>query len=124
MGLRSYFNSLFSSDSVIEKATDAVVKTGDAIFYTEEEKAQAAAERRQWYLELMKALSPSQKSRRGIAWGITFMVSLLSLMAVTCQLAGNDDGATYIMQLLAEVWSMPFVAVVGFYFGAKIIGGK
>lgn len=112
----SFFKSLFSSDDLIEKGTNALIRTGDALVYTEEEKAAANERRDKWYLELMTALSPSAKSRRGVAWIVTGMVALLSIIGTVAQLVGWVDDAKWILELLSEVWVWPFSLVVTFYF--------
>jgi hypothetical protein len=119
-----FFKSLFSSENVIETGIKALVDSGDALVYTAEEKAESRAAGRVWYLDLMKAISPSAKSRRGVAWAITGMVMLLTVVAVVCKLGGWQENAEFILKLMTDVWSWPFVAVVGFYFAPGLMPSK
>jgi len=116
-----FIKSLFSNDDLIKTGVNALINTGDVLCYTAEEKAQAKAKQQDWYLELMKAASPSARSRRGVAWSIMFIVTLLTIIAVICQLTDNTKNAEWILKLLNDVWAWPFVAVVGFYFGPMLI---
>jgi hypothetical protein len=114
--MAGFFKSLFSSADIIKTGVDAIINTGDALVYTPEEQARSAERKQTWYLELMKTLSPSAKSRRGVAWAIVGMVSFLSIVGVICKLIGWADDATWVLKLLTDVWSWPFVSVVTFYF--------
>ncbi|GLX85082.1 hypothetical protein tloyanaT_13340 [Thalassotalea loyana] len=111
-----FFKSLFSSEDTIKTGLNAIIDTGDALVYTDEEKAGDKQKKLNWYLELMKTLSPSARSRRGLAWTITGMVSILSLISVGCRLAGWHEDSSWVLTLLDDVWSWPFGLVVAFYF--------
>ena len=122
--MAGFFKSIFSSESVIETGIKALVDSGDALFYTEEEKAANKAAQQDWYLKLMVAISPSAKSRRGVAWSIMGMVTLLTIVCVVCKLMGYVENAEYVLKLMTDVWAWPFVAVVGFYFAPALMPGK
>lgn len=111
-----FFKSLFSDSDIINTGVNALVRSGDALVYTDEEKAQRNERQEQWYLELMKALSPSAKSRRGVAWTVVGMVSVFSIIAIFCRLVGWHDDAKWVLELLSEVWAIPFGLVITFYF--------
>ncbi len=115
--MKQFLKNIFSAPKIVENSVNAVIAAGDKSFLTKEESAEL-------YLKLMESVKPSAISRRIVAWIVVGMVALMSLLAIGLHVGGMTEQATYIRELMADVWAWPFVAVCGFYFGAGLLQGK
>jgi len=79
-----FFSSLFSSESIIEKGTDAIINVGDKLIYTQEEKADMNLKLREFHLEILKASAPFKVAQRYLAiwfsllFGFAFLIGLVA----------------------------------------------
>lgn len=81
-----WWNSLFSVADTATKVTDAVINTGDKLFYTEEEKAEDRKKMREFFPTLLNAYAPFKISQRILAIWFSFLfgVSFIVGLFVTC----------------------------------------
>lgn len=134
MGIFSGIKTLFTGGAVNpDKVTDALINTGDAIWFTSEEKSEASQKRFETWLELQKALAnestPRSVNRRVLAWTVLFMMAVLTLACIAFQGLGRTDMADYTIRLIVELkWGWAFCGVIIFYFGPHMLstlsGGK
>ena len=134
----SFFGRLFAAPAAIEKTVDAVIKTGDALFYTEEEKAQAGMRRLEWILKYHEASKGSNVARRLVALMFT-AVFLLLLLAVaglivvgaltTEPVAAGEPlppsiwftASRQLFQLISDTLVVPITVIIGFYFSSGMV---
>ena len=107
-----------------KKVVDSVVATGDALFYTDEEKASDYKSYREWYLKYLEATQPQNVSRRIIAVIVVAIWALLIVVGVTAQGFGNETFATYIFNTLSENVNPILMVIVGFYFLKHIVSAN
>ena len=124
LGGARMFNWLFGNSSAAEKAVDAVVATGDALFFTAEEKSIAAQKILDWKIEYAKATQAQSISRRIISAGVTAMWMLTGVVALMAASWGQKEFAEYVMKFLVDVVMQPFSIIVGFYFLAHVVGKR
>ena len=129
----SLFGWFQKGGAQVDKITDAVINSGDALFYTEEEKAEAAQERQRLYFKFLE-LSRDENSiksitRRIIAFAVIGQWLLFLNICVGLYLAGAfTDGdksqyfgaAGFVFDIIKDMFWFVF-AVGSFYFGAGII---
>jgi len=134
----SFWGRLFGAPEIVDKTVDAVVATGDALFYTEEEKAESKQKVLDWALKWHEATSGSRLARRFI--GVMFTAVFLALVVITAVLYGfgaffqatdPETGAvithaatnagTAIATLVADALVIPVGIIVTFYFGGPAI---
>lgn len=120
----SFWKRLWSSPDVVadtvEKATDAVIRTGDAVWYTEEEKAQDRKYFLEWLVQFHAASSGSRLARRMIAISTSF-VFLLQVIAVTIMLITGVGNPTSLVQFMIDVMVWPVSTIFVFYYGNTIV---
>lgn len=124
MGILSW---LKGGDSTPDKVADALINTGDALFFTSQEKSEFDARRQQQWLDLQRILadesSPRSVNRRVVAWSVIFMSMALTFACPTFKYFGLDDLAQYTTETaVAFNWPWAFVAVIVFYFGTHVLG--
>jgi len=112
---------LLGNSKMVEKVSDAVISTGDALFFTDEEKSIASQKILDWKIAYAKATQGQSIARRIIAIGVTFMWVLVGLLALTAKFFGVDAFAIYAMGFLKDVVMQPFSIIVGFYFLAHVV---
>lgn len=113
--MSGFFGALFSAPGAISKVTDAVIKSGDALVFTEEERSRASQKQLEWILKYHQATSGSNLARRVIA--IMVMGVFLTLILVTAGLIVFDV-ETYkaLIDLVSDTLAIPVSLVVGFYY--------
>ncbi|WP_445362061.1 hypothetical protein ACJJIQ_00075 (plasmid) [Microbulbifer sp. ANSA003] len=130
----SFWSRLWGSEKALEKGADALIKTGDALFYTAEEKAQDSDQRntqvREFLLQWIKSTSGQNIARRLIAIAFSAVYLLLVLVVVTLSIwaALKGQGETALSaaalvarQLLADLTSLQGL-IMFFYFAPNKIG--
>ena len=105
----NFWGKIFGSDKVI----DGAIKGIDAMFYTNQEKAEGK-------IKLLKAYEPYHLALRFIAMVITIPFVLMVMVAFGMSFYMSVDVQ---LNLLSDTLGMPFLAVVTFYFG-NIIATK
>tara|TARA_R100001530_G_C4313059_1_gene153594 strand:- start:1125 stop:1550 length:426 start_codon:yes stop_codon:yes gene_type:complete len=131
----SWWSKIFPSTKSAEQLVDAAVKTGDAIWYTDEEKAQAQAQMRDWYIKLLGAMQPFNVAMRALAfivggiWVIHLIASTAMYMLAVFICAPDAEvcraamAAASIDKQLSSHINDPFYLVMAFYFGAAGVNG-
>jgi hypothetical protein len=114
----SFFKRLFSAPETIEKATDAVIHTGDALFFTDEEKSAANQKRLDWLLKFHQASSGSQIARRFLAIMFSGVFLILLLVTAGLYISGMTETADKLMRLNVDTLVVPVGMILTFYFGA------
>ncbi|MCP4476897.1 MAG: hypothetical protein GY818_02255 [Planctomycetaceae bacterium] len=120
----SLFGWLTGNSETAKTVVDSVVDAGDALFYTDEEKARDYTSYREWYLKYLEASQPQNVSRRIIAVIVTALWSLAIVAGVVAQGFGFSDFSTYIFNMLSENINTPFSVIVGFYFLKHIVSAN
>ena len=120
----SILGRIFATPNAIEKTMDAVIASGDKIFYTKEEKAENQQKLDEWFLRYLEATQPQALSRRLLAISIAFIWVILVLVAVGFGIfddRGEGTTSAYIFTLMNDVVNQPFTAIVIFYFGGHYL---
>lgn len=136
MGL---WDTLFNSGDTLDKATDAVINTGDKLFYTDEEKAEDRIKQREFFPTLLKAYHPFKIAQRvlamwfgglfGLAFIVGLFVSIFNMISTYKQtVAGIAKEEIVIISLnplfaLVNAFSLGLImlTIVGFYFAGGAI---
>lgn len=114
----SIFSWITGSGRTQEKAIDAVINTGDALFFTDEEKSVANQKKLDWLLDYMKATSAQSVARRLLA--VMMAGTYLSVFIVVCG-AGYFDRSegsysVWLFDVLKDTLESPMNIIIGFYF--------
>ena len=135
----SIWGTLFSSGETLDKATDAVINTGDKLFYTAEEKAEDRIKQREFFPTLLKAYHPFKVAQRvlaiwfsglyGLAFIIGLVVSVFNMISTYKQtLAGivKEEIVTISLEplfALVGAFSLGLImlTIIGFYFAGGAI---
>jgi hypothetical protein len=117
----SFFSRLFSAPDAVSKTVDAVVKTGDMLVFTEEEKSIANQKTLDWLLQFHEASSGSRLAQRylSIMFSATFL--MLVLLAGGFIAFGMKERGADIVALISETLSWPVGAIVAFYYGKSTL---
>jgi len=113
----SWLSGIFSPD-VVNKTVDAIVDSGDALFYTDEEKSAAAQKAIDTKLKMLPLFEPFKIAQRYIAFGFTLNFIVAFWVAVIFYAVGAQkllDGFLLIVATFQLGWIM--LAIIGFYFG-------
>ncbi|WP_136483233.1 hypothetical protein [Vibrio sp. H11] len=102
----SLWSRIFGSTSLVEKSLDAMTRTGDAMFFTNQEKAG-------YKLDLLKAFEPFKLVQRCIVLLFTVPYVLLhSLVIVGCM---HGFEWQPIGEMINEAFGYPVLTAVGLY---------
>lgn len=115
--------SLFGTEKIAQAAVDAVVKTGDALLYTDEEKTATATQRLEWVLKYMEATNPQNVARRVIALIVVALWAVLVLLTIACKIGGLDECAEFIFSAMTDIVATPFTIIITFYFATHLLRG-
>jgi hypothetical protein len=117
------FTWLMSGGKMAEKAADAVINTGDALFFTEEEKSVASAKKLDWALKYLQTTSGQNLARRVVAFGVVGLWVTLILIACVSGYWNHEKGSysVWLFKILEDVVNQPFMIIVGFYFMTGLI---
>ena len=112
------FDWITGGGKVAEKVVDAAINTGDALFFTDEEKSQANMKRLDWTLSYLKTTSGQNVARRLIAVGVVGLWVTLILIACVSGYWNHGSGsyAKWLFDVLEDVVNAPFMIIIGFYF--------
>lgn len=119
------FKWLFGETSAAKKITDAAIATGDALVYTDEEKAEFQKRVMDLHLEMLKVTATESTAqsitRRLICVPVVYLWLLLIVIGVIAELFGHQP--TTIGQAI-ETMSLPALASIGFYVGRHMIAAR
>lgn len=118
----SFLGKVFGGDSdVVDRATDAIIKAGDAIVFTDEEKSMAAQKKLDWFLLYVSATNPQNVSRRALAWIVGGLWAGLIIVMVIARALGYDAFSDYVFDVLRDQVTIPFGVIMTFYFAAHAL---
>ena len=125
------WNSLFNSSDTLSKATDAVINTGDKLFYTDEEKAEDRQKQREFFPTLLKAYEPFKIAQRilavwfSILYGLAFIVGVvITVFNMIATYKANVNGTEAFLVPIEPLYALVsafslgiiMLAIVSFYF--------
>lgn len=130
----SFWGKIFGTEKALNGVVNGVTKGLDALVYTDEEKAQAAAsersEARKMVVGWMAATQGQNLARRLIALSITgvwlfmyLLSTLLSMFAVFSENAKQITEVADIAQKSASEMNPAVMLILAFYFAAPHMGG-
>jgi hypothetical protein len=119
--LMGLLRSIFSTTETLSKATDAVIKAGDAIAFTDEERAQANMMLLQWTLKYHEASKGSNLARRLLAVMVVGVFLMLVIVVAGLYMIGADSMASKIFELISDTLDWPVTTIVAFYFTSGIV---
>lgn len=112
-----WFSDLFSANNVV----DAIIDSGDALVYTEEEKAKAAQLAVDTKLKMLPLFEPFKLAQRYIALAFTtnFLLSFWVGVSLYVWFPAYLDGFLNIVGVYQLGWIM--LAIISFYFGGGFL---
>jgi hypothetical protein len=123
MGLLSFLKA----PEAMDKAMDAVMKGGDALIYTEEEKQEMRkkmAEIQLRHIELTNQENNATSiARRWLSMVITLPFVILTLGSAIFHALGAEKIADHWQELAMEDYSNLVMMVAVFYFGTHVVKG-
>lgn len=117
----SFWSRVFATPDAVSDALGMVRDAGDAMVFTEEERSRADLKRLEWTLEFMRASSGSNLARRLIAVMLVFTFLLIVLGIAVCIIAGANDIATRLQDLLVDTLVDPVGIIIAFYFMSGMV---
>lgn len=122
----NFFKWITGGANSADKVIDGIVKTGDALFFTSEEKSDFDLKRQDLWLELQKTLAnestPRSINRRIVAWSVIFMSIILTVTCIVFKFFGMDELARYTQETaIGFKWDWAFCGVIVFYFGTHMM---
>ncbi len=110
------FSKLFSSSETVQKTVDAVINTGDALWFTDEEKSVASQKKLDWLLKYHEASKGSNIARRVISM---MMIGTFITLVLACGLMTifDHNQAGDLLKLLEKTMSVPVGLIIIFYYG-------
>lgn len=117
----SWFGWLTGESKTAKKVVQGVIDAGDALFYTDEEKAKDYTNYRKWYLKYLEATQPQNITRRMIATIVTVLWCVIIASGIIAQGFGNKEFAEYVFRTLSENINQPFSIIIGFYFLKHVV---
>ena len=118
----SWLSSLFrSSPDIVDKTVDAVISTGDALVFTDEERAQARERLLEWSLRYLEATQPQNLARRYIAIIIVALWATLILAGTVAAALDAEGLSGAIFSILADHVQNPLMMVLGFYYMTHVV---
>jgi len=115
---------LTGNGDTAKQVVGSVIDAGDALFYTDEEKAKNYASYREWYLKYLEATQPQNISRRMIAVVVVMLWALLIITSVIAEAFHVSHLSEFIFKTMKENVNTPFITVLGFYFLKHVISNK
>jgi len=116
------FSWLFGNSSAAGKAMDAVINTGDALVFTDEEKSVANQKILDWKIEYAKNTQNQSVSRRIITVAVCLLWVCVGIAALIAQALGATEFAKYSLKFLTDVVMQPFSIIIAFYFLSHVVG--
>ena len=120
----SIFSWFTSGGAQVEKITDAVINTGDALFYTDEEKSATAEKQRELYFKFLELARDENSiksiTRRILAFAVIGQWLLMLNVCVGLYLFGKIEAAGFVFDMIKDIFWFVF-AIGSFYFGAGVL---
>ncbi|MBV2138571.1 MAG: hypothetical protein KUF79_17325 [Candidatus Thiodiazotropha sp. (ex Ctena orbiculata)] len=118
MGL---WGSLFAAPEILSKGTDAVIKAGDALVFTEEERSRANLKVLEWTLKYHEASKGSNLARRLLAIMVVGVFLFLILAVAFLYVVGADLMAAKLFGLVSNTLDWPVTTIIAFYFTSGMV---
>ncbi len=113
-----------TADTVI----DSVKRAGDMLVFTDEEKSITNQKGMELFIKYQEATLPQNVSRRMIAivvvvlWAFfVFITAIIGSIGIIADLETVIKASTYLFSILKDIITIPFGAIVGFYFLKRIV---
>lgn len=116
------FDRLFSAPQAIDKTIDALVSTGDALFFTDEERSKANLQLLDAKIEFYRATQGSRLARRVIAFILVGTWIAMIAFGLLMRTLGNIEISDHAYNVASDVLSTPVSLVISFYFATSMIG--
>jgi len=117
--------SIFKAPETIDKALSAVINAGDALVYTDEEKAEMRLKIADIHLKHIQATAGENNhtsiARRWLSAIITVPFVLLTLGSAAFEAFGMPDIAEHWQTLAMDDYSMLVMMSSSFYFGSHLV---
>lgn len=112
------FGWLVGNSNSAEKTIDAVINSGDALVFTEQEKDASNHKKLDALIRYAEATQSQSVARRFIAASLTFLFTLLILLVVAFGYFDRTEEsfAFFVFNVLKDLVLQPFSIVVAFYF--------
>ena len=128
----SWFSKLLGTDKALDVVKDSAKSTFsiiDEAFHTDQEKAEGKLKAANIWLEsqrtIAKQSAPTAISRRVIAWAIIGLVVFFCVQGSLYIALEQTEKLTDLLKFIKAMWiGEAFTAVMVFYFGAHLLGGK
>ena len=111
------FSNMFNSDT-IDKTVDAVISTGDKLWYTPEEKADMKLKTANVHIGMLKAYEPFKLAQRLLALSVILPYMLAWLVVFSLGFINVDLTSQY--SLLQGDVGTGFLLILGFYFAGGL----
>lgn len=117
------FSDIFSVKSV-DNIVNAVIDTGDALVYTDEERAKAEQLKIDTKLKMLPLFEPFKIAQRYIAFAFTFTFIFSFFIGVS--LLFIDDNLLKKFLDLVSVYQLGWImlSIIAFYFGSTLIPSR
>ncbi|MCU7840867.1 MAG: hypothetical protein KZQ94_15995 [Candidatus Thiodiazotropha sp. (ex Troendleina suluensis)] len=116
-----FWRSVFSAPETLSKASDAVIRAGDAIVFTDEEKSKANMAILEWTLKFHEASKGSNLARRLLAIMFVGVFLFFLLLIAFLYMVGADFMAAKIFGLVNGELSTPVSIIIAFYFTSGMV---
>lgn len=113
-------SSIFGSDKSRDRLVEGAVTGLDKLRFTNEERAEANAQTREWFLRYLEASQPQNLARRFIALIIVGLWAFLILFGVGVYYF-DVEYSQFVFNVLLDIVTNPFLMVMAFYFAAHMI---
>lgn len=111
----SFLSKIFATPASIEKGLDAAIKTGDKLWYTDEEKAEGRQKLTELFIKAQEATQSQNVARRYLATMTAAVWVVNVLLCWVFKITSADELATYFTDFL-DITSPVFGGVMAFYF--------
>jgi len=112
------FSWLTGNSNSANKAVDAVINSGDALVFTDEEKDNSNHKKLDFIIRHAEATQSQSVSRRVLTVSIAFLFITLSVVVVVAGYFDRSIGSysTFVFDFMKEVVLQPFSILLVFYF--------
>ncbi|MGH1372971.1 MAG: hypothetical protein ACRBBW_13105 [Cellvibrionaceae bacterium] len=134
------FKRIFAGPETVQTMVKAGIDSGDALFYTSEEKARDKQDVLDWYIKLLDSMAPYNLAMRVLAFVVASVWAVLVMLsgsfyvagAFVCDVTAQADfiescrpmlAGNSLSTLLRESVTPYFGLVMTFYFGAAGVNG-